>query len=391
MAEQVGDSQSRLEEQVAVRTAALEAREAEFRTLATTAPDAIVTADEEGRITYFNPGAERTFGRASSAVIGQPLTILMPERFREAHRQGFSRYVTTGNGSAGGGTLELVGRRHDGSEFPVELSLASWRHEGRMTFTGIIRDITDRKGREKAVRRYAAELEAANQELEAFSYSVSHDLRAPLRAIHGFSQALAEDYRERLDEQGMRLLDRVRAAAERMGMLIDDLLELSRATRAEMRRETVDLTELARRIAAELAASEPQRQVDVRVADGLLATADAPLLRLVLGNLIGNAWKFTGKLEHAVIEVGLAEATSEFFVRDNGAGFDMAYVDKLFHPFQRLHPDSEFKGTGVGLALVQRIVHRHGGRTRAEGDVGVGASFYFTLPAEAQQERRVET
>jgi len=391
MAEQVGDSQSRLEEQVAVRTAALEAREAEFRTLATTAPDAIVTADEDGLITYFNPGAERIFGRASPDVIGQPLTILMPERFRAAHRLGFSRQVATGNGMSGSGTRELVGRRHDGTEFPVELSLASWRHDGRMAFTGIIRDITDRLGREQAVRGYASELEAANRELEAFSYSVSHDLRAPLRAIHGFSQALAEDYEGRLDEQGVRLLDRVRAAAERMGLLIDDLLELSRATRAEMAREPIDLTELARGIAAELVANEPHRNVNVRVADGLVTTADPPLLKLVLANLIENAWKFTGKLEQAVIEVGLAEATSEFFVRDNGAGFDMAYVDKLFHPFQRLHPESEFKGTGVGLALVQRIVHRHGGRTRAEGNVGVGASFYFTLPAEAQQERRVET
>jgi len=390
MAEQVGDSQARLEEQIVVRTAALEATEAEFRALATTAPDAIVTADADGHITYFNPGAERIFGLAADEAVGQPLTILMPDRFQEAHERGFSRHVREGDGHFAANLRELVGRRRDGSEFPLELALAGRRHGGRMSFTGIIRDITDRKQREESVRRYASELEAANRELEAFSYSVSHDLRAPLRAIHGFSQALAEDYEERLDEQGVRILGRVRAAAERMGLLIDDLLELSRATRAEMQRERIDVTGLSRRIVAELAATEPQRDVEVRIAQGLVATADPHLLTLVLSNLIGNAWKFTGKEERAIIEVGCSEA-HEFYVRDNGAGFDMAYVDKLFHPFQRLHPDSEFTGTGVGLALVQRIILRHGGSVRAEGQAGEGAAFYFTLPTESQQQGRLET
>jgi len=390
MAEQVGDSHARLEEQIVARTAALEATEAEFRALATTAPDAIVTADADGHITYFNPGAERIFGLAADDAVGQPLTILMPDRFQEAHQRGLSRHVREGDGQFAANLRELVGRRRDGSEFPLELALAGRRHGNGMSFTGIIRDITDRKQREEAVRRYASELEAANRELEAFSYSVSHDLRAPLRAIHGFSQALAEDYEERLDEQGVRILGRVRAGAERMGVLIDDLLELSRATRAEMRRERIDVTGLSRRIVAELAATEPQRDVEVRIAQDLVASADPHLLTLVLSNLIGNAWKFTGKEEQAIIDVGCSEAY-EFYVRDNGAGFDMAYVDKLFHPFQRLHPESEFAGTGVGLALVHRIIHRHGGSVRAEGAVGRGATFHFTLPTQSQQEGRLET
>jgi len=227
-----------------------------------------------------------------------------------------------------------------------------------------------------------AELEAANKELEAFAYSVSHDLRAPLRAMDGFSLALLEDYTGRLDAEGQDYLRRVRAATRTMAQLIDDLLDLSRVTRAEMRRDAVDLGPLAQSIAAELQTMQPERQVEVIIADGLNTRGDPRLLRVVLENLLSNAWKFTGQQPQARIAFGLAEQNGQtaYFVRDNGAGFDMAYADKLFGVFQRLHRADEFPGTGVGLATVQRIIHRHGGRVWAEGAVGQGATFYFTLP-----------
>ena len=227
------------------------------------------------------------------------------------------------------------------------------------------------------------QLNAANQELETFSYSVSHDLRAPLRSIDGFSQALLEDYGDRLDHQGKDYLNRVRGATQHMGQLIDDLLTLSRVTRAEMLRKTVDLSTLAADVLAELQKSEPARRVEWRIEPGLVATGDVQLLRIVLVNLLGNAWKYSAHQPQPLIEFGTMRddhGATEFFVRDNGAGFDMTYAGKLFGAFQRLHPASEFPGTGVGLATVQRIVHRHGGQVRGVGMPGQGATFYFTLP-----------
>ena len=248
-------------------------------------------------------------------------------------------------------------------------------------FNMMAREIdASRQGLEALVAERTADLRAANAELEAFSYSVSHDLRAPLRSIHGFSQALLEDYRDRLDATGSDHLRRVCAAAERMGTLIDDLLELSRVTRSELELGTVDLTAMARRVAAELQQADPARAVDLAVQEGLTATGDPRLVRLVLQNLIENAWKFTSRQARATIEVGAsADGGGVFFVRDDGAGFDMTYADKLFGVFQRLHAAGDFPGTGVGLAVVQRIVQRHGGRAWAEAAPDRGATFYFTL------------
>lgn len=237
------------------------------------------------------------------------------------------------------------------------------------------REIAERKKAEEA-------LEVANKELEAFSYSVSHDLRAPLRSIDGFSQALLEDYTERLDEQGRDYLHRVRAASQRMAQLIDDMLKLSRVTRAELSREEVDLSALAQEIAVELRRAQPGREVEFTVASGLRVHGDPKLLRIVIENLLGNAWKFTGKRSGARIEFGMTHRDGKpaYFVRDNGVGFDMAYAGKLFGAFQRLHDSREFPGTGIGLATVQRVIHKHGGRVWAEGEVEKGATFYFTLP-----------
>ncbi len=225
-------------------------------------------------------------------------------------------------------------------------------------------------------------LEAANKELEAFSYSTSHDLRAPLRSIDGFSQVLLEDYGDTLDAQGHDYLRRIRMATQRMAELIDALLELSRVTRAELSRTPLDLTAMAHTITEELRRREPARAVELVLAEGLTASGDPTLLRVVFENLLGNAWKFTAKTAPARIEIGSLrqpDGVLAYFVRDNGAGFDMQYAHKLFGAFQRLHRMGEFPGTGIGLATVQRIIHRHGGRIWAEGIVDRGATFYFTL------------
>jgi len=231
------------------------------------------------------------------------------------------------------------------------------------------------------LRQRSEAAEAANRELEAFSYSVSHDLRAPLRSVDGFSLALLEDYGAQLDEQAHSHLVRIRNATTRMARLIDDLLQLSRVNRGELAREDVDVSALAARVVADRRRQEPARSVAVTIQPKMTASADPRLLRIVLENLIENAWKFTGRCEHAAIEVGCHRSKNEsaFSVRDNGAGFDPAYADKLFGAFQRLHAVTDFPGTGIGLATVQRIVHRHGGRVWAEGDVDAGACFSFTI------------
>jgi light-regulated signal transduction histidine kinase (bacteriophytochrome) len=225
-------------------------------------------------------------------------------------------------------------------------------------------------------------LEAINKELEAFSYSVSHDLRAPLRSIRGFSEVLLERYAGKLDARGREFLQRACESSKHMDRLIEDLLKLSRVGRSELQRQEVDLSSVCSSIAAELRQTEPKRSVDFVITPGLKAQADEHLLRIVLDNLLRNAWKFTEKKSRARIEFGATdETTGAFFVRDDGAGFDMAYANKLFGVFQRLHSSSEFPGTGVGLATVQRIINRHGGRAWAEGALNQGATFYFTLPS----------
>ena len=221
-----------------------------------------------------------------------------------------------------------------------------------------------------------------NKELEAFSYSVSHDLRAPLRSIDGFSQILLEKYQDKpLDDKGKTYLDRVRRATQRMGRLIDDMLKLSRITRAEFKRRNVNISNMIRAIAEEHHKSNPERLVDIAVQEGIMVQGDPNLMQIAMENLMGNAWKFTGKEAHPKIEFGttVRDGETACFIRDNGAGFDMAYAGKLFGAFQRLHTTDEFPGTGIGLATVQRIIHRHGGKVWAEGEKGKGAVFYFTL------------
>jgi len=231
------------------------------------------------------------------------------------------------------------------------------------------------------IERSNQELAALNQEIEAFSYSVSHDLRTPLRSMDGFSLALLEDYGDKLDDEAKDSLQRIRAASQRMGRLIDELLGLSRVTRAELKWQSVDLSEMAREIADALRQQEPQRTVEWLIEDGMKVHADKALMHIVMQNLLENAWKFTGKTDKAVIRVGVLQqgGEKEYFVADNGVGFDMAYADRLFGAFQRLHHESEFAGTGIGLAIVQRIFRRHEGRVRVQAQPGLGATFFFRL------------
>jgi PAS domain S-box-containing protein len=249
------------------------------------------------------------------------------------------------------------------------------------TLYAIARDVTEAKRTQEALANATDAANAANRELESFSYSVAHDLRAPLRSIDGFSQALLEDYAEKLDADGKKYLSFVRESAQQMAQLIDDLLALSRVTRSDLHREGVDLSVLARAAITRLQRSQPDRRVDVVIQEGLRGEGDPRLLTVVFDNLFGNAWKFTGRRDDARIEFGVTSSDGHpvYFVRDNGAGFDMAFENKLFGVFQRLHAATEFEGTGIGLATVRRVLSRHGGRVWAEGEINRGATFFFTL------------
>ena len=348
---------------------------------------ALVLLDPQGNVSSSSIGAERGTGWGTEEIAGRPYASFFTPEDRAAGKP--ERQLESAK-SLGALRVEDLRMRKDGTQFLAEATLTAVRDSsGRLVgFASIARDVSALRSNEAAIAKLNAELEqrvaelaAANGELEAFSYSVSHDLRGPLRAIDGFSKILMEQYRDKLDQQGQHFLSRVRAGSQRMGQLIDDLLSLARINRAEMHRSDVDLAQLGREVMDELRRDDPSRSVEIVIIDEAPARGDARLLRAALVNLLGNAWKFTGKTAQPKIELGCErrDGVPTYYVRDNGAGFDMAYVHKLFAPFQRLHEQSEFEGTGIGLATVHRIITRHGGKLWAESAPGRGATFWFTL------------
>jgi PAS domain S-box-containing protein len=352
--------------------------------------DAIIGKDLRGIVTSWNAGAEREFGYTASEMIGHSITRLIPSDRQEEEVKILSQIARGENVRH----FETIRLRKDRSTFNVSVTVSAIRDSaGKVVGASkVVRDITTRKQAEETIHRLnseleqrvierTAELEAANKELDAFSYSVSHDLRAPLRAVDGFAQAALEDYGPQLPEEGRRQLQTIREAAQRMGALIDDLLTFSRLSRMPLNKQTVRTRELVDGVLADLKSQQDGRQVQVRIDELPPCLGDPALLKQVWINVLSNAFKYSHDRAEAVIEIGCSreQGVNTYFVRDNGAGFDMRYADKLFGVFQRLHRAEDYEGTGVGLAIAQRIVHRHGGRIWADAAVDRGATFYFTL------------
>lgn len=384
----------RMQSNLAHSVNALRENKERYRTVADFTYDWEYWMAPDGSLPYVSPSCERLTGYSAEAFRQSPgllLSIVHPD-----DRERIAGYLNAAAESANRRSSEFDFRiiTRDGKELWIahtEQTVygANGEYRGRRASN---RDITERKRVEAEIHKLnveleqrvserTAQLEAVNLELEAFSYSVSHDLRTPLRSIDGFSQALVEDYGEKLDAVGHDYLNRVRRAAQRMGMLIDDLLRLARVARTDMKMVNVDISAMTQQVIADLQKYRGYGEAQFHVQASLAATGDPALLRIVLENLLDNAWKYSSKIERPMIEFGCALENGDtvYFVRDNGAGFDMAYVGKLFGAFQRLHREDEFPGTGVGLATVKRIVHRHGGKIWAEGQTGKGAIFRFTL------------
>jgi len=362
----------------------LQESEEKYRTIVENTTNVIMVTLPGGIISYLSPSSNEVLGYPAEELVGTNPMIFHPD---DVHRvqQNFARAL---RGEKGLNFEYRIVTKKGETKWISHSWSPIFKNEKLESIVSVIEDISSRKEVEKKIVklnedlfRHSIDLTTANRELEAFSYSVSHDLRAPLRSIDGFSQALIEDYGNRLDEQGIDYLQRVRKATQRMGQLIDDMLRLSRLSRADLAFEQVDVSGLAQTVVEKLLAANPSRTLKTDIQPNLMATADKKLLEILLENLIGNAWKFTSKTKRPTLKIGDLTKDGErvFFVQDNGAGFDMAYADKLFVPFQRLHSVDEYPGTGIGLAIVSRIVHRHGGRIWAEGEVGKGATFYFTL------------
>jgi len=358
-------------------------------------PSLLFVVDQDVRVIHLNSAAEKMLGTARKTVLmkrgGEVLHCLYASETPEGcGRSSHCPDCIIRNSVKRAFRGESICRETTGftileddrvREVFLMITVNIIHYKGREFVLLVMEDITHIKKIEEELRRRGEQLEAVNRELEAFSYSVSHDLKAPLRTIEGFSRTLMEDYAGNIGEQGTDYLRRVRTSVERMSLLIDDMLRLSHVTQSPLRREEIDMSELATAAANDLRRTSPGRNIDFIIALDIRANADKRLLRIVLENLIGNAWKFTSKTRKAVISFGadVKEYGNVYYVRDNGSGFDSAYADKLFSPFQRLHSREEFPGNGIGLATVQRIIFRHGGRIWAEGSVNKGACFYFTL------------
>jgi PAS domain S-box-containing protein len=341
----------------------------------------VIVVDKSLNILLVNSQAEQMFGYSSSEILGKPHDLLVPHRFRGNHKNLMLQYFKTPKIRPIGIGMDLFGLRKDGTEFPVEISLSFVNTPKGLLVMSLVSDITIRKQIEQALRERADELARVNKDLESFSYSVSHDLKTPLNTILGFGRLIREDYQGKLDTVLNDYLKRIEHSAIQMKSLIDDILNLSKISRQEIKKQQTNLSQIALSIIEELKASQPQRVVKVDIQDNMIANVDKNLIHIALSNLLGNAWKFTGKTPDARIRFNkqIKNGKSIYSIKDNGAGFDMKRSENLFTPFRRLHSDQEFSGTGIGLAIVERVIERHGGRIWAEGEINKGATFFFTL------------
>lgn len=354
--------------------------EERFRVVVEAAPNAMIMVGEDGGIVLVNSQTEKLFGYSRQELARQPIEMLLPERFRGKHPDHRRAFSAAPQARAMGAGRDLYGLLKDGREVPIEIGLNPIETpEGNFVLASII-DITERK-RAEGFRAAKEAIEAVTREMETFSYSCAHDLRAPLRKIAGFSEALAKDSLGKLSAQSQDYLQRIQNNVLQMDGIIEGLLKLSRVLQQEPKTESVDLSRLAKDIADELQNTQPARQVRFVIAPGIATQGDMEFLQIILRNLLENSWKFTAKHPRAKIEFGVTKKSLEtvYYIRDDGAGFDMAHADKLFGAFQRLHAPGNFLGAGIGLATVHRVVRRHGGRIWAEAQVERGATFYFTL------------
>lgn len=387
LAGQVSLAYERVEEQRRASDAEDESRDV-LEALFESAPDAIVVVNEQGRIVRVNAETLRLFGYTRAELVGEFVEILVPERFRAAHPTCRQEYFAHPHRREMDEGLELFGRRRDATEFPVDITLSPLSTKGGKQTLGVIRDATTRKNNEERIQqlhrsleKHVERLQAANEELERFSYSVSHDLRAPLRQVDGFARILWERMGPQSDPGTIHYLHRIQDAATHMGCLIEGMLDLAKLGRQALRVQPINLNSLASLVIEELKVDAPDRRIEWILDPLPTIRCDRVLMRAVFYNLLSNAVKFTAKRESATIRVGhrLESGETVIFVADNGVGFNMKYADKLFGIFQRLHRSDDYPGTGVGLATVKRIIEKHGGRIWAEAEPDSRATFHFTL------------
>jgi PAS domain S-box-containing protein len=368
---------------------ALEESNNQIEVILENAPNAVIVLDEQGEVVRWNKKSELIFGWKAEEVMNQPMHLfIMPPVHTDAHYAGISHFLKTGEGPVINKTIEITAIRKSKEEFPIELSISAVKAKGKYLFVAFISDISKRKQNEEQIKTSNINLENSVKELEAFTYSVSHDLRAPLRAIHGYTTILYKNYFGSFDDKGKKMMNSVMANSKKMGQLIDDLLGLSRLGRSELQRKQVSMNSIVETVVQELSVFPSGKKPQFIIQPLPTAFADANLMAQVYTNLISNAIKYSSLKEQPVIEIGSMQENTEtvFYVRDNGSGFDMQFYNKLFGVFQRLHDSSKFEGNGIGLSIVKQIILKHEGRVWATSELEKGSTFYFTVEKKSHHE-----